>query len=63
MFKQGTSIEMTMSYKGIKGVIIERTDSHFELYILKLDSGLNLIAGPTAFILLEKQAHKQSAHE
>ena len=45
---------MTKGYKGIKGVVVARTESSFELYILKLDNGLNLVAGPSAFAVLEK---------
>ena len=64
MFKPGTLIKMTKGYRGIKGVVVERTESHFELYILKLDNGLNLIAGPSAFTPLEKKGlHKESVQE
>jgi len=64
MFKPGTLIKMTKGYRGMKGVVVERTESHFELYILKLDNGLNLIAGPSAFIPLEKKGlHKESVQE
>ena len=60
MFKPGALIKMTKGYKGIKGVVVERTESHFELYILKLDNDLNLIAGPSAFTPLEKKGlHKE----
>jgi len=53
MFKPGTVIKMTKGYRGIEGVVVEKTESQFDLYILKLDNGLNLIAGPSAFIHLE----------
>ena len=55
MLKAGTSIEMTKGYKGVKGIVIDKTESRFELYMLKLDNGLNLIAGSSAFITLEKK--------
>ena len=55
MFEPGTKIEMTKGYKGTQGTIVERTESEFEFYILKLDNGLQLVAGPTAFIPLEKE--------
>ena len=55
MITPGTMIKMTKGYRGIEGVVTERTESRFELYILKLDNGLNLIAGPSAFIPLEKK--------
>jgi len=64
MFTPGTLIKMTKGYRGIKGVVAERTESRFELYILKLNNGLNLIAGPTAFIPLERKGlHKESTQE
>jgi len=31
-------------------VIVERTESQFELYVLKLENGIQIVAGPTAFI-------------
>ena len=45
MFKQGTLVKMTKGYRGIEGVIANRTESRCELYVLKLDNGLHLIAG------------------
>jgi hypothetical protein len=58
MLKAGTPIEMTKAYRGIKGVIVEKTGSDFELYILKLDNGLKLVAGPSAFTPLNKSSEK-----
>jgi hypothetical protein len=55
MLEPGTEIEMTKGYKGVKGTVIERTESEFEFYILKLNNGIQLVAGPTAFIPLEKE--------
>ena len=55
MFTRGTLIKMTKGYKGIEGVVTERTESQFELYVLKLDNGLHLIAGPSAFMPIEKK--------
>ena len=49
MLKPGTKIVMTKGYKGVRGVIAERTDSRFEFYIIKLDNGINLVVGPSAF--------------
>jgi hypothetical protein len=51
MIMQGTRIEMAKGYKGIKGVIVETTDSSFEFYVVGLDNGINIVAGPSAFIL------------
>jgi hypothetical protein len=53
MLKTGTKIVMTKGYKGVKGVITERTDSRFEFYIIKLDNGINIVVGPSAFIKKE----------
>ncbi|MBW1860826.1 MAG: hypothetical protein JRJ02_00430 [Deltaproteobacteria bacterium] len=50
MPKPGTEIKMTKGYIGVKGVVIEKTGSRFELYIVKLDNGINVIVGPSAFI-------------
>jgi hypothetical protein len=60
MFTPGTLVKMTKGYRGIEGVITEKTKSRFELYVLKLDNGLNVIAGPSAFILLEKKKGDES---
>ena len=40
---------MTKGYRGVRGVIVERTGSQFELYVLKLENGIQIVAGPTAF--------------
>ena len=50
LLKPGTPIDMTKGYKGIKGVVIKRTRSELELYVLKLDNGIHLVAGPSAFV-------------
>ena len=63
MFKPGTLIKMTKGYRGTEGVVIEKTESRFELYILKLDNGLNLIAGPSAFIPLKKEGEQKVGSE
>jgi len=49
MLETGTRIKMTKGYKGVKGVVIEKTDSQFEFYIVRLDNGINIIVGPSAF--------------
>ena len=49
MNKTGQLIEMTKGYNGVKGEIIDRTDSMFELYIIRLQNGINLVAGSSAF--------------
>ena len=50
MVETGTNIEMTKGYKGVKGVIFEGTDSQFEFYVISLENGINIVAGPSAFI-------------
>lgn len=50
MLKPGTLIEMTKGYRGVKGIIMEKTDSEYEIYVLKLDNGIHLLAGPQAFV-------------
>ena len=54
MLEPGTQIEMTKGYKGVKGVVIERTKSKFDFYVLKLENGIHMVAGPSAFIVLKK---------
>ena len=54
MLKPGTKIIMTKGYKGVKGVIVERTDSRFEFYIVKLDNGIHIVVGPSAFMKEEE---------
>jgi hypothetical protein len=49
MYKQGDRVQMTKGYKGIPGVISEKTDSPFEMYIITLDTGIKIVAGPSAF--------------
>jgi hypothetical protein len=43
---------MTKGYRDVKGTIALKTDSKFELYVIALDNGLRVVAGPTAFVLL-----------
>ena len=49
MIEKGTAIEMTKGYKGVKGVIVETTDSVYEFYVVSLDNGINIVVGPSAF--------------
>jgi hypothetical protein len=49
MLKPGTRIMMTKGYKGVKGMIVGKTESRFEFYIVKLDNGINIVIGPSAF--------------
>jgi len=50
MLMIGTAIEMTKGYRGEKGVIKEITDSPYELYVVALDNGINIVVGTSAFI-------------
>ena len=52
MLKKGTLIRMTKGYRGVEGTIASKTDSKLELYVIALDSGLRVVAGPTAFDVL-----------
>ena len=54
MLKPGTRIEMTKGYKGVRGVVMERTQSAFDFYVLKLENGIHMVAGPSAFIVLKE---------
>ncbi|MBW1816977.1 MAG: hypothetical protein JRJ60_07435 [Deltaproteobacteria bacterium] len=54
MVESGTRIEMTKGYKGVRGAIQEETDSSFPLYVVKLDNGIHMVAGPTAFEVVDQ---------
>jgi hypothetical protein len=51
MLTQGTRVRMTKGYRGAEGTIELKTDSKFELYLISLDRGLRIVAGPSAFTL------------
>ena len=42
---------MTKGYKNVKGVIVEILESRLEFYVIKLDNGIQIIAGPSAFVI------------
>ena len=50
MIEIGTRVEMTKGYKGVKGVIKEITDSHYEFYVVSLDNRINIIVCPSGFV-------------
>lgn len=54
MPEPGTKIQMTKGYKGVNGKVLEKTESQFEFYVLKLENGIHLVAGPSAFVVLKK---------
>jgi len=55
MLEKETTVEMTKGYKGLRGKILEKTRSSFELYVIKLENGIHLVAGPSAFVPREGQ--------
>jgi len=44
-----TNVIMTKGYKDAKGVVSYRTDSKFDIYLITLDTGMKVVAGPSAF--------------
>jgi len=40
---------MTKGYRGVRGVIMEKPDSPFEFYVIRLDNDIHIVAGPSAF--------------
>ncbi len=51
MIDRGTEIQMTKGYKGVKGIILDTTDSPYEFYVIRLENGISVVAGPSAFIV------------
>jgi hypothetical protein len=51
MLSEGTRVKMTKGYRGAEGTIVLKTDSEFELYVISLDNGLRIVAGPSSFDL------------
>jgi hypothetical protein len=50
MLSEGTRVKMSKGYRGAEGTIVLKTNSKFELYVISLDNGLRIVAGPSAFI-------------
>jgi len=42
---------MTKGYKNVKGEIIEILESRLEFYVIKLANGIQIVAGPSAFVI------------
>jgi hypothetical protein len=40
---------MTKGYRGLRGEILEKTESSYDLYVVELENGIRLVAGPNAF--------------
>ncbi|RLB13483.1 MAG: hypothetical protein DRG82_15625 [Deltaproteobacteria bacterium] len=57
MFEKGTTVKMTKGYRGLRGEILEKTGSSYDLYVVKLENGIHLVAGPSAFV--PKQGKKE----
>jgi len=50
MVEIGTRVRLTKGYRGEKGTVIEKIDSLFEFYVIKLDQEINIVVGPSAFV-------------
>jgi len=50
MFELGAKVLMTKGYKGTRGVILEKTGSQFDFYVVELENGIHIVAGPSAFV-------------
>ncbi len=44
---------MTKGYRGARGTILAHTDSRYEFFIIVLDNGIRVVAGPSAFLVAE----------
>ena len=49
MYDLNTNVVMTKGYRGVRGVITDRPDSPFEFYLIQLENGIHIVAGPSAF--------------
>jgi len=49
MFESGATVRMTKGYRGLRGEILEKTESSYDLYVVELENGIRLVAGPNAF--------------
>ncbi len=49
MYNLHTTVVMTKGYRGVRGVITERPESMFEFYVIHLENGIRIVAGPSAF--------------
>jgi hypothetical protein len=47
--KAGSEVTMTKGYRGTTGVVAYPTDSRFNLYVIVLNTGMKIVAGPSAF--------------
>ena len=49
MYQLHTNVVMTKGYRGVRGVITELPESPFEFYVIRLENGIHIVAGPSAF--------------
>ncbi len=49
MYETGSSVVMTKGYRGVRGVITDKPESSFEFYLIRLENGIHIVAGPSAF--------------
>lgn len=49
MLTPGTKIKMTKGYQGVEGTILEKTNSPFDFYVVRLENGIHIVVGPSAF--------------
>jgi hypothetical protein len=59
MMQPGIKIEMTKGYKGVKGEIVRKVESIFEFYVVKLENGIHMVAGPSAFVIKDQKHRSQ----
>lgn len=49
VYETGSSVVMTKGYRGVRGVITDKPESPFEFYLIRLENGIHIVAGPSAF--------------
>jgi hypothetical protein len=54
LYAEGTRVRMTKGYRGSMGVIIGRSESPFGFYVVELENGIRIVAGTSAFTVLEE---------
>lgn len=49
MLARGTKVRLTKGYKGAEGTILEKMGSPFDFYVVRLENGIHIVVGPSAF--------------
>lgn len=49
VYELNSKVVMTKGYRGVRGVITEKLKSPFEFYLIRLENGIHIVAGPSAF--------------